>query len=85
MLDYCFIELYFLQKCAQQAQGTDLCGYFVCEFIQNILSKRMNTRRNKEVRKQYSLVKTCENRGKQSEKFPSQFKLLSKIKIPKSI
>ena len=23
-----------VQKCVQQAQGTDLCGYFVCEFIQ---------------------------------------------------
>ncbi|KAK1626798.1 hypothetical protein QYE76_001113 [Lolium multiflorum] len=39
------------QKCAKQAQGTDLYGYYVCEYIHRIVSERVNNERNRELRR----------------------------------
>nr|XP_051196578.1 uncharacterized protein LOC127309906 [Lolium perenne] len=37
------------KKCPQQPPGTDLCGFFVCEYIRRIVNERTNNERNKEL------------------------------------
>ncbi|KAK1642433.1 hypothetical protein QYE76_060238 [Lolium multiflorum] len=39
------------KKCAKQPKGSDLCGYYVCEYIHRIVSERANNERNKELRR----------------------------------
>nr|XP_051199294.1 uncharacterized protein LOC127312784 [Lolium perenne] len=37
------------KKCPQQPEETNLCGYYVCKFINRIVSERTNNQRNKEL------------------------------------
>nr|XP_051208890.1 uncharacterized protein LOC127326073 [Lolium perenne] len=37
------------KKFPQQPEGTDLCGFFICEYIRRIVSERTNNERNKEL------------------------------------
>ncbi|XP_071676621.1 uncharacterized protein [Lolium perenne] len=39
------------KKCAKQPPGTNLCGYYVCEYIHRIVSERANNERNRELRR----------------------------------
>nr|XP_051230439.1 uncharacterized protein LOC127348454 [Lolium perenne] len=39
------------KKCAKQPPGTNLCGYYVCEYIHRIVDERANNERNRELRR----------------------------------
>jgi len=54
MLNYCLIEFYSLVKGLKQPQGTNLCGFYVCEYIRWATSERRPGANQFEVRKQYS-------------------------------
>ena len=54
MLNYCLIEFYSLVKGLQQPPGTNLCGFYVCEYIREATSERKPDSNLFQVRKQYS-------------------------------
>ena len=54
MLNYCLIEFYSLVKGLKQPQGTNLCGFYICEYIRWATSERRPNANQFDVRKQYS-------------------------------